>query len=279
MDNAAYHAHPAISKSHLDKINRSPLHYWARYVDPKRLIPEPTPSMRLGSAVHTHVLELDKWDSEWAVAPAGIDRRTKAGKETWAQFQAIAVGKQALTAEEGEAVQHMGRAVWGHPAAAMLLGMDGEAETTHMWRDSETGLQCKCRPDWLSADGKVVVDLKTTRDASPRGFRHSVMQYRYGVQAAWYSHGIEQSTGVRPEAFIFVAVESEAPYGVGVYAADAELIEHGWRQARRDLQRLAECREADRWPSYSDSIETLTLPDWAKKGAAAPVTTEEIEGF
>jgi hypothetical protein len=45
------------------------------------------------------------------------------------------------------------------------------------------------------------------------------------------------------------------------------------------LQRLAECREADRWPSYSDSIETLTLPDWAKKGAAAPATTEEIEGF
>ncbi len=279
MDNATYHAHPAISKSHLDKIARSPLHYWARYVDPKRVIPEPTPSMRLGNAVHTHVLELDKWDSEWAVAPAGIDRRTKAGKETWAQFQAIAAGKQALTAEEGEAVHHMGRAVWGHPAAAMLLGMDGEAETTHMWSDSETGLQCKCRPDWLSADGKVVVDLKTTRDASPRGFRHSVMQYRYGVQAAWYSHGIEQSTGIRPEAFIFVAVESEAPYGVGVYAADAELIGHGWQQARRDLQRLAECRETDRWPSYSDSIETLTLPDWAKKGTSAPITTEEIEGF
>ena len=279
MDNAAYHAHPAISKSHLDKINRSPLHYWARYVDPKRVIPEPTPSMRLGSAVHTHVLELDKWDSEWAVAPAKIDRRYTAGKEAWAKFQEIAAGKEVLTAEEGETVQHMGRAVWGHPAAAMLLGMDGQAESTHMWRDAATGLQCKCRPDWLSADGKVVVDLKTTRDASPRGFRHSVMQYRYGVQAAWYQHGVEQCLDVKPEAFIFIAVESEAPYGVGVYAADAELIEHGWRQACRDLQRLAECREADRWPSYSDSIETLTLPDWAKKGAAAPATTEEIEGF
>ena len=278
MDNATYHAHPAISKSHLDKIARSPLHYWARYVDPKRITPEPTPSMRLGSAVHTHVLELDKWDSEWAVAPAGIDRRTKAGKETWAQFQAVAAGKQALTAEEGESVHHMGRAVWGHPAAAMLLGMDGQAETTHMWRDAATGLQCKCRPDWLSADGKVVVDLKTTRDASPRGFRHSVMQYRYGVQAAWYQNGIAEATGIRPEAFIFIAVESEAPYGVGVYAAEAELIEHGWRQACRDLQRLAECREADRWPSYSDSIETLTLPDWAKKGAAAPEITE-IQDF
>ena len=279
MDNAAYHAHPAISKSHLDKIARSPLHYWARYVDPKRVTPEPTPSMRLGSAFHTHTLELSKWDDEWAVAPAGIDRRTKAGKETWAQFQAIAQDKQVLTAEEGEKVQHMGRAVWKHPAAAMLLTMNGEPETTHMWRDAATGLQCKCRPDWLSDDGKIAIDLKSTRDASPRGFRQSVMAYRYGVQAAWYSHGIEQATGIRPDAFIFIAVETEAPYGVGVYAADEELIEHGWKQCQRDLQKLADCREADQWPSYSDAIETLTLPDWAKKGTSAPMTTDEIEGF
>jgi hypothetical protein len=254
MDNAAYHAHPAISKSHLDKIARSPLHYWARYIDPKRVTPESTPSMRLGSAFHTHTLELSKWDDEWAVAPAGIDRRTKAGKEAWTQFQAIAQGKQVLTAEEGEKVQHMGRAVWKHPAAAMLLTMNGEPETTHMWRDAATGLQCKCRPDWLSDDGKIAVDLKSTRDASPRGFRQSVMAYRYGVQAAWYSHGIEQATGIRPEAFIFIAVETEAPYGVGVYAADEELIEHGWRLCQRDLQRIADCRESDQWPSYSDAI-------------------------
>jgi len=279
MDNAQYHAHPAISKSHLDKIARSPLHYWARYVDPKRVTPEPTPSMRLGSAFHTHTLELSKWDDEWAVAPAGIKRTTKAGKEAWAEFLAIAHGRQILTAEEGEKVQHMGRAVWKHPAAAMLLAMNGEPETTHMWRDAATGLQCKCRPDWLSDDGKIAVDLKSTRDASPRGFRQSVMAYRYGVQAAWYSHGIEQATGIRPEAFIFIAVETEAPYGVGVYAADEELIEHGWRLCQRDLQKIADCREADKWPSYSDAIETLTLPDWAKKGAAAPQTTDEIEGF
>jgi hypothetical protein len=42
---------------------------------------------------------------------------------------------------------------------------------------------------------------------------------------------------------------------------------------------MADCREADQWPSYSDAIETLTLPDWAKKGTSAPMTTDEIEGF
>jgi hypothetical protein len=44
MNNTDYHAHPAISKSHLDQVAKSPLHYWARYLDPNRVVPEPTPS-------------------------------------------------------------------------------------------------------------------------------------------------------------------------------------------------------------------------------------------
>jgi exodeoxyribonuclease VIII len=101
MENADYHAHPAISKSHLDLIARSPLHYWARFLDPKRVIPEPTPAMRIGSAVHTHVLELDKWDTEYTVAPDGLDRRTKAGKEAWAAFEAESANGRTVLSRDG----------------------------------------------------------------------------------------------------------------------------------------------------------------------------------
>lgn len=82
MENADYHAHPAISKSHLDLIARSPLHYWARYIDPNRVPTEPTDAMRLGTAVHTLTLEADQFEARYAVAPA-VDRRYKAGKEAW----------------------------------------------------------------------------------------------------------------------------------------------------------------------------------------------------
>jgi hypothetical protein len=140
MDNTAYHAHPAVSKSHLDLIARSPLHYWARYLDPNRIAPEPSPQMRLGTALHTHVLELSRWDEEIAVAPA-MDRRTKAGKEAWQAFQDDAAGKTVITADDAEQVMAMGRAVMRHPAAAMLLGLPGKAETTHMWTDAATGLR------------------------------------------------------------------------------------------------------------------------------------------
>lgn len=278
MDNAAYHAHPAVSKSHLDLIARSPLHYWARYLDPDRVAPEPSPQMRLGTALHTHVLELSRWDEEIAVAPA-INRMTKAGKEEWAAFVADSAGRTVITADDAAQVMAMGRAVMRHPAAAMLLGLPGKAETTHMWTDASTGLECKCRPDWLTDDGSIVVDLKTTKAASIQGFKRSIADYRYHVQAGWYLHGIEQATGKRPDQFIFICVESTAPFACAVYAADAEMIERGHDQAMRDLAKLAVCKAADHWPSYSDQIETISLPGWMTGQPGSTQTTETIQEF
>ena len=264
MDSNDYHAHPAISKSHLDQVARSPLHYWARYLDPNRVTIEPTPAMAIGSAVHTHVLELDQWDSRYAMAPESIDRRTKMGKAEWEVFTTAATGRTVLSRADAELVMRMGNAVYGHPAAAMLLNMPGKAETTHMWTDAATGLQCKCRPDWLTDDGSLIIDLKTTEDASPKGFEKSIANWRYHVQAAWYLNGIEQATGKRPDQFIFICVEKKAPFAVAVYAADAEMIQIGGEAAARNLDVLATCKAAGAWPGYSDQIETINLPGWMR---------------
>lgn len=278
MDNADYHAHPAVSKSHLDLIARSPLHYWARYVDPNRLAPEPSPQMRLGTALHTHVLELSRWDEEIAVAPV-CDRRTKAGKDAFASFEASSAGKTVITADDADVVMQMGRSIMRHPGAAMLLGLPGKAETTHMWTDATYGVECKCRPDWLTNDGSIMVDLKTTRDASPRGFRQSIASFRYWVQAGWYMHGVQAATGKRPDQFIFICVETTAPYAVAVYAADAEMIDRGYEQAMFDLGKLATCSAADSWPSYSDQIETISLPGWMTGQAGQQQQITEIETY
>lgn len=275
MENADYHRHSAVSKSHLDLVARSPLHYWARYVDPNRVEPEPSEQMALGSALHTHVLELDQWDSRYVVMPEGLKRTTKEGK---AAYEALLQdGRTILSHNIAQQVMAMGRSVLSHPAAAMLLNLPGKAETTHMWTDEATGLECKCRPDWLLDDGSLIVDVKTTRDASFSGFRKSIGAYRYHVQAAWYLHGLEQATGKRPEQFLFVCVESDAPYACAVYAADAEMVATGMAQAVTDLALLAECKAADRWPSYSEQIELISLPGWMRPrpdGSLPPQPTE-----
>jgi exodeoxyribonuclease VIII len=265
MDNADYHRHAAVSKSHLDQVARSPLHYWARYLDPNRIEPEPTPAMQVGTAVHTHVLELDQWDQRYVVMPDGIDRRTKQGKAEWDAFSTASSGRTVLSKADAEQVMRMGQAVYGHPAAALLLKqLPGKAETTHMWTDADTGLQCKCRPDWLTDDGSLIIDLKTTEDASPKGFEKSIGNWRYHVQAAWYLHGLEQATGIRPEQFIFICVEKKPPYAVAVYAAASEMIDAGWAAAQRDLEVLATCKAANAWPGYSEQIEIISLPPWMR---------------
>lgn len=280
MENADYHRHSAVSKSHLDQIAKSPLHYWARYLDPNRVTPEPTPAMAIGSAVHTHVLELDQWDARYVTAPEGINRRTNAGKAEWEAFEVASTGRTVLAKADAELVMRMGHSVFAHPAAAMLLAMPGKAETTHMWTDQATGLRCKCRPDWLTDDGSLIVDLKTTEDASPMGFRKSIANWRYHVQASWYLDGLEHATGKRPDQFIFICVEKKPPFACAVYAADVEMIQIGAEAAARDLDVLATCKVANAWPGYSDQVEMISLPPWMRPrpdGSMHPPT--EIETY
>ena len=61
LSNRDYHAHPAISKSGLDLISRSPAHY--RYRAPK----EPSRAMEIGTAIHTALLEPDRYAAEYVI--------------------------------------------------------------------------------------------------------------------------------------------------------------------------------------------------------------------
>ena len=274
LTNAEYHASPEISKSGLDLVHRSPLHFWNRYLNPDRIIEPPTEAMVLGSALHTRVLEPHLFADEYAVAPEGIDRRTKEGKLRWADFEQEAAGKILLKADDATRIDAMAEAVRQHRAAKFLLTMPGKAEQSYFWTDDATGEKCKCRPDWHSADGKIIVDVKTTEDGSPGKFlRSSVLGFRYHVQAAFYMQGLPDA-----EVFLFVVVEKKPPFAVAVYSLPPKLIERGLEEAQADLHLIASCRAASMWPSYSDEIEELPLPRWLDEPGAADLAAE-IEGF
>lgn len=263
MSNEDYHALPAISSSAIIKALRSPLHYFAEYVARAAERTE-SASMRLGTMVHTAVLEPGEWDARYIVAP-DVDRRTKDGKEAWAQFQAAAKGREIVTNEEAAKAHAIAAVVLEHPAAGTLLRgdfLEPEREASYFWRDAETGLECRCRPD--SFDGEVIVDLKTTTDASPSGFARSVANYGYHVQAAWYRRGVAAVTGRMPR-HVIVAVETSAPYAVAVYELDALALEEGDRLCQRAITTIAECQRSGRWPGYGDEIQRLGLPRWAVK--------------
>jgi exodeoxyribonuclease VIII len=256
LTNAEYHASPAISKSGLDLIRKAPALYRWRQANPT----EQTPAMRLGTLTHTAVLEPHYFDQETITRPEGIDRRTSAGKADWAAFEIQAEGREIITGEEMAKLQAIRDAVHAHPAAAKALAGRPTIEQSIFW-DAD-GIACRCRPDAVTQRG-VIVDLKTTRDASPDGFAKSVAQYRYHVQAAFYSDGYRAAFGEAPRGFVFIAVETEPPYLVAVYVASETMTSRGRIEYQTDLDTFRECLASDCWPGYSSSPLTLDLPKWA----------------
>lgn len=255
---ADYLKQDAISAHGLMQIERSPLHFRQSRLTPHA----PTPAQALGTLTHLAVLEPDDYARRVRVAPE-CDRRTKAGKETAAAFDAecAEIGAIVATAEQDALARAMREAVMAQPFARALLA-DGQAETTLQWTDADTGLACKARPDWLCAGHQVIVDLKTARDASEQAFAKACGNFAYHLQASWYQDAV-RACGLGERDFVFLAVEPEPPYAVALYQLDDEALRVGRIRARQALERYAECLAADRWPGYAKEILTLSIPRWA----------------
>lgn len=269
VDSGKYHDSPGISKSGLDMIARSPLHYWAAYLDPDREPREETPAMRLGTAIHAAVLEPERFTTAYMPAPK-LDRRTKDGKEAWAalEAQAAAEGKEIIAENDHMTCLTIQQNVRSNKAAKLLLD-DGEPELSVMWTDDETGVLCKCRPDWFNIKQNVIVDVKSTEDASPDAFQRSILRYDYHIQAAWYLDGIKAATGTTPKAFIFAAFEKSRPHAAAFYYADLDMLEIGRQQYRDRLRVYADCLSRNQWPGYPEQLQPVGLPMWFTRNIPA----------
>jgi exodeoxyribonuclease VIII len=276
ISNEEYHSGPGLSSSGLKLIDRSPLHYWARYLDPHREASEPTPALILGTAIHTAILEPDRFGEEYAIAPV-VDRRTKDGKAEWQAFlDDCAVNKKtAITKDDYDTCARISRAVVAHPLFATFFAK-GAAEQSVYWKDPETGVLCKCRPDWMVAGAPVMLDVKSTQDASPSAFAKSIFKYGYHISAAWYLEGWRQATGENIDQFIFAAFEKDAPNALAFYQADEAMLQIGRQECQRLLTIYADCLNSNTWPGYEPSVTPLSLPPWVMKAANDNEEIEEI---
>lgn len=250
MEMSLYQAHPALSRSRLDKIRKSPAHFkWSLEHD------EPdNEAFRTGRLVHSAILEPKSFWPSVRVWDGG----RRQGKK-WDDFQAENAGYTIITADDEAELMHIADSVARRPIARMLRG---QIETSLFWQCPATGIDLKCRPDVIGEDGNLY-DVKTTIDASPEAFQRSAYKYGYHRQAAWYCDGAEIVTGVKPSDFVLVVVEKAPPYEVQTYVMDREMIERGRQENREALALYVKCREEGRWPGYDDTPRLLTLPYWA----------------
>lgn len=265
LSNAAYHSSKGISKSHLDDIAppNSPLHYWERHVNPDYERPDPTPALILGDAIHKAILEPDLLAKNFAVWD-GPSRSTKEGKAAWAEFAPRSVGKTVLKKDDYEIVIACRDAAHRHPVARGLL-KGGRAEQSYYSIDPQTGALIKCRLDYdLIEQGGLMVDVKSTEDASPEGFGKHAANFRYHVQGAWYPHVVAQ-LGIDVANFVFIAIEKTKPNAIGVYFLEPEDAKMGMIEARRDLDAILDYRQRKYWPDYAEQPSPLKLPSWKRQ--------------
>ncbi len=250
-----YRATGGVNISSLLQMARSPLHY--RHATTPGAEQPDTDAMAFGRLVHLAILEPDRYRDEVVVWRGG----RRAGKE-WDAWQLANAGKVQATAAEAAQCEAMSLAVWSHPIAAQYMSMPGMAEVTMRWTHP-LGMAAKSRLDWFVPGTGVIVDLKTSRDASEFAFARSAASLKYATRAAFYWDAVRYATGAEPSAYVLLVVEKLPPFAVVCYRVSESDIEHGRAEYERLLVKLKQCQEADTWPGYADDRETeLLLPAW-----------------
>ena len=253
--NEEYHSYTEyIGSSGLKMIHKKSVYH---YLTSKLF--EPTDAMRLGTAVHTALLEPDNFDDEVVVLPE-LNLRTKAGREERDKIMGnLQKGQVAIKQSDLETIQAIKRNFDNDRLANALIN-DSVIEASHYGEIQ--GIKIRCRPDAYLPDKGIISDIKTCADNSPKAFKSSVYNLGYHIQAVFYCEALKKITGkeFNPLNFRFIAVETTYPFSCEVYALDEREIEAGYNAMKKAW---------DEWKVYKETgiILGYQTKDTAADGA------------
>jgi hypothetical protein len=226
-------------------------------------------------------------DLPWIAKPEGINRRTKAGQAEWDEFVSDCALKDLKIVDDSDFVKAMDyvdlvkgktildqqdyadamacvQALNNHPQFAAIMAQPRRVEVPFEF--DLFGHRFKAKPDAIIDSMRLILDIKTTDDASPDRWKWSAVDYGYHRQAFIYQQALGQGTH-DPYRFIFAVVEKPKPSTRGIpptvalYELDDTTIEMGCDDTQRLVQDY-EDRTANGWwqQPYSSGIVPLRLP-------------------
>lgn len=223
----------------------------------------------------------------WIAKPEGINRRTKAGQAQWDEFVSDCALKDLKIVDDsdfGKAMDYVdlveGRTVLdeqayadavacvqalnNHPKFAAIMAQPRRVEVEHQF--DLFGHPFKAKPDAIIDSMKLIVDIKTTDDASPDRWKWSAVDYGYHRQQIIYQEALRQATG-KKYRFYFAVVEKPKPSTRGIpptvalYELDEDAVLMGYDDTQKLVQDYETRRETENWQQpYSDGIVPLRLP-------------------
>lgn len=249
---------PSISSSGLKMVAECPAKYWAfSPYNPKRFPPKETKAFDFGKAAHALVLGEPEFKAHFIISPYD-DFRSKEARE-WREIQT----KTIVKADDFTIVRDM-TAAQRINAAVMNAFVDGKPEQSLIWKDKETGIWLRSRPDWLPDDPTLrwIVDYKTAVSIEPRKLSVDAFKFGYPLQAAMQIDAVEIILGVKPVGIGHVVQEKTPPYLADLRLFTAEQLDIGRTIYRRALRRFADCMETGIWPGYTTQPQYFSTPKW-----------------
>jgi exodeoxyribonuclease VIII len=250
-----------VSSSGLKEIAKnSPRHFINMLCEQQFGKTEEEPEhFRFGRIAHMMLLEPSKFRENYIAMPDFGDMRSKINreaKEAWVKDQpANAI---LLNQKEMSDLTRMAGSILSNPIAKKILS-EGMVEASLFFRDKDTGILCRSRPDIFQIGG-YVVDFKTTQDSSPGVFSNSIRSYRYDLQMAFYYDAVKLVTGKEPEAAVIIACDKKAPFDTGIYMLDDDALETGRQWYKQALRILKVCIEKKKWPGRQARAQMISLP-------------------
>lgn len=247
VPNEIYHATKGYGSTAIKTFMQAPAKLAA---DRAGLIPRDDSKFLLGTAVHDAVLLPKLFKSQYVTQPEEIKMRR--GKK-WDEFTAQHPDKSILTPEQYEAVTNMCEKAT-HKYPEYFSG--GRSETSY-WYRHENGVLLKARTDYEVGD--LIIDLKTTVNASPDAVQKTIWNLGYYLQHCLYL----LVTGHKD--FIFVFIETSQPYlTLGPVCLDDDAKQIAAYELADAIDQIESCEFTRIWGGYPPGIQTVGVPAWKR---------------
>lgn len=263
LPNEDYHSAKAISKSNISLFKEcaTPAHYVVESAKKKS-----KDYFDFGTAIHTILLEPEKLDETVTEIPIEVLSKsgTKAGK-AWKEWKEAQGDIITLKESEMNKIYKIREQVFKNPenkqAAELLTG--GEPEVSYFHQSNTYNYPLKCRPDYVNGD--IIIDVKTSEDASPDIFGKQSANLHYHWSAYFTLKIMSIIEGKTFDDYRFLVVEKDEPFGVMVYNINSKILKLAEIELERALAQLVSCYQLDYWPGYGCKPSLLKLPYWAWK--------------
>lgn len=253
---------PSVSSTGLRRLLREcPARFWAQSdMNPDRVPQKEKKSLAFGRAAHALMLGEPEFHKHFIVSPFE-SFMTKEARH-WRDEQT----RQIVRPEELVIIRDMVVSQRKSDECCRAF-KKGAPEKSIVWKDDETGIWLKVRPDWLPNDPVTafITEYKTAETIQPRRLSSAVFEYGYEMQAALMLDGVRIVTGKPPVGIAHIAQEKEPPYLVAAFLFSEEHLMWGRMQYRKALRIFARCLEAGRWPAYTTEPTYFGTPFWVSK--------------